>query len=45
MTVDADRLGESTGQAGFCFYSGHSPDRTVLWNQSFIKIEEELTHE
>ena len=21
MTVDADRLGESTGQAGFCFYT------------------------
>ena len=21
MTVDADRLGESTGQAGFCFYA------------------------
>ena len=38
MTVNADRLGESTGLAGVCFYSSEAFIRTVLPNQSFVKI-------
>ena len=30
MTVNADRLGESTGLAGFCFYSSEVFDRSIL---------------
>ncbi|MBR4909687.1 MAG: hypothetical protein IKZ43_11820 [Acidaminococcaceae bacterium] len=33
MTVDADRLGESTGLAGFYFYGSKLLDRGVPWNQ------------
>ncbi|MBR2182640.1 MAG: hypothetical protein IJ858_04355 [Acidaminococcaceae bacterium] len=39
MTVNADRLGESTGLAGFCFYSSEVFNRIILSNQSFVKIE------
>ena len=42
MTVNADRLGESTGLAGFCFYSSEVFDRSILSNQSFVKIESGL---
>ena len=42
MTVNADRLGESTGLAGFCFYSSEVLDRIILSNQSFVKIESGL---
>ncbi|WP_177205892.1 hypothetical protein [Succiniclasticum ruminis] len=53
MTVNADRLGESTGLAGFCFYSSEVFDRIILSNQSFVNSEsglnakrkEESTHE
>ena len=37
MTVNADRLGESTGLAGFCFYSSEVIYRTILSNLSFVK--------
>ena len=40
MTVNADRLGESTGLAGFsgfCFYSSEVFYRIILPNQSFVK--------
>ena len=30
MTVNADRLGESTGLAGFCFYNIEVFDRIIL---------------
>ena len=40
--MNADRLGESTGLAGFCFYSSEVLDRIILSNQSFVKIESGL---
>ena len=36
--MNADRLGESTGLAGFYFYSREVFDRIILSNQSFVKI-------
>ena len=37
MTVNADRLGESTGLAGFYFYSREVFYRIILPNLSFVK--------
>ena len=42
MTVNADRLGESTGLAGFCFYGSEVFDRIILPNQSFVSNESGL---